>query len=433
MDSHSYSGFNASGSSFLQELTVEDSAKDVYAGSQTPQQRPYQQYQDPNTSHYPPATDIPSSSYYNGQYNSDPYYFNHPQYPQRNKYPDNSYAANPAAPPQPNPNIQPASRAMTMPNTSAPGWAESQPMPAYQSDPYAHQPTFQSSGRMHSPGYPQSVSGPHTHQQPYLNPMGPPYSTMSGHYPHNEMNPPVYSGAAIPPPTMRPNMPVNGEAPAPYPHQVPRPPPQPVVKPAVKKSPKPRPQTLPKAPQPSNPPLPSPNAQIPPNVAMVTPPPPVELPCPPAEPPCQSVNSKPPISTELPVPPPPPPGPPKIEEPPKLEKVPNCETTPTSTAPILEKEELETQQPPLPAPPILTPPVDAPNATVQSPTTVKSPESVQPGSNSSTLPATQLSPPVAAAQPMDISSTDNSATQEHQVCSFFSTHNLIPACALCVA
>lgn len=225
MDSHSYSGFNASGSSFLQELTVEDPAKDVYAGSQVPQQRPYQTFQDPSSGHYSTPSDVSPGSYYNGQYNVDPYYFNHPIYSQRGKYSENSYVTAPI-PSQPSANSQAAPRSASGQSSMGAGWAESQQASQYQSDPYAPQSTFHSSGggsRISVANYPPShmapVSGSSAHQS-YQNSAGNPYQVAPGPYCHGEMPPNAYSGLSPPPQQQQQapahSMSVNGEPIGPY-------------------------------------------------------------------------------------------------------------------------------------------------------------------------------------------------------------------------
>ncbi|VDK39305.1 unnamed protein product [Taenia asiatica] len=227
MDSHSYSGFNASGSSFLQELTIEDPAKDVYAGSQVPQQRPYQTFQDPSSGHYSTPSDMSPGSYYNGQYNVDPYYFSHPLYSQRGKYSENSYVTAPI-PSQPNASSQAAPRSASGQSSMAAGWAESHQPPQYQSDPYTPQPTFHSSGggsRMsvanYPPGHMAPVGGSSTHQS-YQNSTGNPYQFAPGPYCHGEMPPSAYSGLSPPhPPPQQQQSPahsisVNGEPTSPY-------------------------------------------------------------------------------------------------------------------------------------------------------------------------------------------------------------------------
>lgn len=201
MDNHSYSGYNTSGSSFLQELTVEDGSKGAYAGGQPPQQLPYPAYQVPNSTNYPTVSDVPPSSYYNGQYNADSYYYNHPSYPQRGKYPE-SYPAG---------QTMPSQQSVSGQSSMNPSWSDNQQLPQYQSDPYAPQSTFHSGGNGSSripvsnfaPGHISSASGS-SQQQQQSSYQTSSYQTSSGLYCHAEAG---YSGM----PQQSHSMPVNGE------------------------------------------------------------------------------------------------------------------------------------------------------------------------------------------------------------------------------
>lgn len=218
MDSHSYGGYNTSGSSFLQELTVEDGSKDVYGGSQPPQQRPYSAYQDPNSTHYSAPSDVSSSSFYNSQYNVDPYYYNHPSLLQRGKFSE-SYSLGQTMPSQPNPQSQLAQRPVSEQSSINPVWTEAQQLPQYHSDLYASQSTFHSCGDINrmlsanfSPGHmpPASESA----QQPYHSSSGNPYQSSSGLYCHGEVPTTAYSGLSQPQQQSQPplqSMPLNGD------------------------------------------------------------------------------------------------------------------------------------------------------------------------------------------------------------------------------
>ncbi|KAL7058743.1 hypothetical protein AAHC03_013684 [Spirometra sp. Aus1] len=58
MESHSYSGLNTHGASFLQELTVDETGKDVFGKSQEQQPRPYPSFPDPQVGSYPDLSRI---------------------------------------------------------------------------------------------------------------------------------------------------------------------------------------------------------------------------------------------------------------------------------------------------------------------------------------------------------------------------------------
>ncbi|BHF69630.1 choline dehydrogenase 7 [Sparganum proliferum] len=92
MESHSYSGLNTHGASFLQELTVDETGKDVFGKSQEQQPRAYSSFPDPQVGSYP---DLSSESYYNGRCNPDTYYYGQPQYlprhGERSKYAENPF------------------------------------------------------------------------------------------------------------------------------------------------------------------------------------------------------------------------------------------------------------------------------------------------------------------------------------------------------
>ncbi|VDL18606.1 unnamed protein product [Hymenolepis diminuta] len=201
MDNHSYSGYNTSGSSFLQELTVEDGSKSAYAGGQPPQQLPYPAYQVPNSTNYPTVSDVPPSSYYNGQYNADSYYYNHPSYPQRGKYPE-SYPAG---------QTMPSQQSVSGQSSMNPSWSDNQQLPQYQSNPYTPQSTFHSGGNGSSripapnfaPGHISSASGS-SQQQQQSSYQTSSYQTSSGLYCHAEAG---YSGV----PQQSHSMSVNGE------------------------------------------------------------------------------------------------------------------------------------------------------------------------------------------------------------------------------
>lgn len=331
MDSHSYSGFNAPDASFLQELTVEDPSKEVYAAGQSPQQRQYQAYPGMHHSPYPPVADIPPGSYYNGQYPTDPYYANQPPYPQRTKYSDGAYAANSTISPHPSPNVQVPSR--SIPNNAPSQWSESPQMSQYQQVHYPPQTSFQSGSRMAGSGYSQAAV---QHQQYPV--VQHPYSGASGSYSSNEMvpqpPPAAYSSAGIPQHASHTQMPMNGEllthgplAPhQQFPHQGPPKPPQsskavkrPKMRPALSKS---QPSTY-LLPQPAYLSEHPPNAQNTPSATSFTPsfvelPSSQPLPSPPIQ--CQGKV----ISA-------------KIEEAPQLERAPACEPQP-AIAPTLEKQ-----------------------------------------------------------------------------------------------
>ncbi|KAM7542547.1 hypothetical protein Aperf_G00000019024 [Anoplocephala perfoliata] len=215
MDSHSYGGYNTSGSSFLQELTVEDGSKDVYAGSQPSQQRPFPAYQDPSSTHYSTPSDVPSSSFYNGQYNVDAYYYSHPSFLQRGKFSE-SYPVGQTIPSQPNPQSLLTQRPVSEQSSMNPAWSEAQQLPQYHSDLYASQSTFHSCGdinRMLSASFPPGHLPPASEstQQPYHSSSNP-YQTSSGLYCHGDIPTTAYSG--LPQPQQQPplhSMPLNGD------------------------------------------------------------------------------------------------------------------------------------------------------------------------------------------------------------------------------
>ena len=218
MDSHSFGGFNTSGSSFLQELTVEDPTKDVYTGNQVPQQRPYQPYQDPSSGHYASPSDIPSNSYYNGQYSMDPYCFNHPTYPPRSKYPEGPYATIPSSQTSPHPQVTP--RPISGQSSLNLDWSDSQ---QYQSGPYTPHSTFQvsgGSGRLPPTNYPsghisQVMSTP-SPQHSYQGSSGNPYSVPPEPYCHNDMPPGAFGALSQQSQPQMHSLPLNGEPMNPY-------------------------------------------------------------------------------------------------------------------------------------------------------------------------------------------------------------------------
>ncbi|VDN97488.1 unnamed protein product [Rodentolepis nana] len=237
MDNQSYSGYNTPGSSFLQELTVEDGTKGVFAGGQSSQQPPYPTYQVPNSTNYPTASDVPPSSYYNGQYNADSYYYNHPSYPQRGKYPEN-YPAGQAMPSQPTPQ-----RSVSGQSSMNPSWPDNQQLPQYQSDPYAPQSTFHSGGngssRISASNFASShmpVASGSSQQPSYQNSS---YQTSSSLYCHSETS---YSGM----PQHAHSLSVNGEPQMNLYSQESRIPPHPSTNISYQQLPKSSPRPLPK-------------------------------------------------------------------------------------------------------------------------------------------------------------------------------------------
>uniref|UniRef100_A0A5K3F821 Chromo domain-containing protein n=1 Tax=Mesocestoides corti TaxID=53468 RepID=A0A5K3F821_MESCO len=401
MDSHSFSGFNAPSSSFLQELTVEDPSKDVYTGTQVPQQRPYQSYQDPNSGCYSSVPDIPTGPYFNGQYNADPYYLNHPVYTQRVKYPETTYTATPPMPSHPSPHSQVTPKSVVAPSPSPSAWVESQQPPQYQSDSYTSQPTFQSGSRVPAGTSPSShvssVTGSSI-QQPYQSSVGHSFNVVSGSYCPSEMAPVTYPSVPPPQQSIHP-MSVNGETLNPYAqhqHQPRNPavgshqPPTKAIKrqSRARSGPGVKSQSAGSYIQSSNEPAALERfaaEQCPPNVTVITP------------------NNELPHSTILNSQVGPTGGQPTVlpaaEGPPRICNRSNCES-PAALIPIHERDASQPQRSLVPS--------FSETATTrgESSSVVKSPESVstsvQP-SNSSTQPATQLSPCLNSTQSADAS------------------------------
>ncbi|KAH9281016.1 Chromodomain-helicase-DNA-binding protein 7 [Echinococcus granulosus] len=412
MDSHSYSGFNASGSSFLQELTVEDPTKDVYAGSQVPQQRPYQAFQDPNSGHYSTPSNVSPGSYYNGQYNVDPYYFNHPIYPQRGKYPEN-YVTVPISS-QPSANSQVAPRSASGQSSMSASWAESQQPPQYQSDHYTPQSTFHSSGsssRMSVTNYPSGhmapVGGSSTHQS-YQDSAVNPYQVAPGPYCHSGMPPNAYTGLSPPPQQQQPpthSLSINGEPMNPYAQQSrisPNTPRQQLPKTVAKRPPKPRGSgPVVKSPYSQNP-MYEPaalerfvNTQCPPNVISVGP--------------TNEVSSH---SLSLPPQPQQPPLPPTSIN--SLQVCLSMEPPPHVSSPI--ESRCQTVNKPKPVSPALVEREEGPavsQALNTSPLRVKSPQlripPFQPCANTSSLPPSHILPPLTSQSASSVVSSPQAA------------------------
>lgn len=223
MDSHSFSGFNTSGASFLQELTVEDSNKDVFPTSQSGQPRTYSQYQDMNVGQYP-TSDIPQEAFYNGRFPSESCYYDQTAFVPR---PDDisKYSERPYPPPRmAQQGLHTQSISRTSHSNSVPGWGENM---TQANSGYGLQHSFQSGPRMPVGNYPaghqqiQSSNNPST-QHHYPNSIIDNHQNIPGTYPNADLHVNTSAGSYSGIDTSRQqslhhSIPMNGNSMLPYP------------------------------------------------------------------------------------------------------------------------------------------------------------------------------------------------------------------------